>query len=294
MPHRAQPVAAVAYPIGTDGRASEKEPADAEPPKPRLRRHARAGARRARAEPEPRKPNVETIAAEGLRWVNIERPTPLEQRLAGGALRLPRPRPRGRALAQPAPEDRRVRRLPVHRPALPGLRPRRRAPERRRAGHLRRPRLPDHDPEPAAAAGRVPVRALPREGGAPRPALLAGLGLPALPDRRRRLRLLLPDAAQDRQQARRARGGDLRGPLRGDRARHLQRQAGDHQLPQGDPPAAHGAARPRAASSSRYLAPRGATWRSTSTTSSTLTSGSGTCSRTTRRSWRRWRTPTSR
>src|SRR6476660_750500 len=48
-------------------------------PKPSLRR----GARRARLaapapEPQERKPNVETIAAEGLRWVNIERPTPLE------------------------------------------------------------------------------------------------------------------------------------------------------------------------------------------------------------------------
>src|ERR687887_2623653 len=29
-------------------------------------------------EPAERKPNVETITAEGLRWVNIERPTPLE------------------------------------------------------------------------------------------------------------------------------------------------------------------------------------------------------------------------
>ena len=109
-----------------------------------------------------------------------------------------------------------------------------------------------------------------------------GLRLPALPDRRRRLRLLLPDAAQDRQQARRDRGRHLRGALRGGRPRHLQRQAGDHQLPQGDPPAAAGAARPRerqAAASS----PPTSTSRSTSTTSSTPTSGSGTCSRTTRR-----------
>ena len=53
------------------------------------------------------------------------------------------------------------------------------------------------------------------EGGAARAALLARLRLPALPPRRRQLRLLLPDAAQDRQQARRARGRDLRGPLRG-------------------------------------------------------------------------------
>ncbi len=48
-------------------------------PKPTLRRSARR-ARLAAPPPEPqeRKPNVETIAAEGLRWVKIERPTPLE------------------------------------------------------------------------------------------------------------------------------------------------------------------------------------------------------------------------
>ena len=137
-------------------------------------------------------------------------PGSLERDLARGALRLPRPRPRGRPLPQPAAEDRRLRRLPLHRPPLPGLRPRRRPARHRRARPLRRPRLRGHDPEPAAAAGRVPVRALPRQGGAARAALLARLRLPALPPRRRQLRLLLPDAAQDRQQARRARGRDLR------------------------------------------------------------------------------------
>ncbi len=48
-------------------------------PKPRLRRSARAGRLAAPApEPKERKPNVETITAEGLRWVNIESPSPLE------------------------------------------------------------------------------------------------------------------------------------------------------------------------------------------------------------------------
>jgi magnesium transporter len=48
-------------------------------PKPRLRRLARAGQLVAPSpEPKERKPNVETITAEGLRWVNIENPTPLE------------------------------------------------------------------------------------------------------------------------------------------------------------------------------------------------------------------------
>jgi magnesium transporter len=48
-------------------------------PKPRLRRAGRARQLVAPApEPAQRKPNVETITAEGLRWVNIERPSPLE------------------------------------------------------------------------------------------------------------------------------------------------------------------------------------------------------------------------
>src|SRR3712207_6854045 len=57
-----------------------------------------------------------------------------------------------------------------------------------------------------------------------------------------------PDAAQDGQQARAPGGGHPRGALGGDRARPVERQAGDHQLPQDRPPAAPGAARPRARS----------------------------------------------
>jgi magnesium transporter len=47
-------------------------------PRPRLRR-TRAGDLVAPAPPEPQTPNVEEIAAEGLRWVKIERPGSLEQ-----------------------------------------------------------------------------------------------------------------------------------------------------------------------------------------------------------------------
>src|ERR671930_1418283 len=48
-------------------------------PKPRLRRAGRARALAAPPpEPAERKPHVETITAEGLRWVNIESPSPLE------------------------------------------------------------------------------------------------------------------------------------------------------------------------------------------------------------------------
>jgi magnesium transporter len=46
-------------------------------PKPRLRRH-RGDQLVARPEPGERKPHVETVQGSGLRWVNIERPTPLE------------------------------------------------------------------------------------------------------------------------------------------------------------------------------------------------------------------------
>ncbi len=58
-----------------------------------------------------------------------------------------------------------------------------------------------------------------------------GLGLPALRDRRHDVRLLLPDPRQDRLQARPDRGRALRGRERRPGARHLQHQAGDHQLP---------------------------------------------------------------
>jgi magnesium transporter len=48
-------------------------------PKPRLRRAGRASQLVAPSpEPAERKPNVETVTAEGLRWVNIEQPSPLE------------------------------------------------------------------------------------------------------------------------------------------------------------------------------------------------------------------------
>ena len=49
-------------------------------PRPRLRRNPRAGGPVVDSElAEPRTPQVEEIAAEGLRWVNIERPSAVEQ-----------------------------------------------------------------------------------------------------------------------------------------------------------------------------------------------------------------------
>jgi magnesium transporter len=48
-------------------------------PKPRLRRHSRAAElASASAESRERQPRVETVSGHGLRWVNIDRPSPLE------------------------------------------------------------------------------------------------------------------------------------------------------------------------------------------------------------------------
>ena len=77
-------------------------------------------------------------------------------------------------------------------------------------------------------------------------ALREGLGPAAVRGARRPLRLLLPDPRQDRAQARQDRGRHPRGALRGARARHLERQAGDHLLPQDHQAAAPDAARARA------------------------------------------------
>ena len=62
-------------------------------PKPRLRRGARGDLIPAAAEPAERQPNVQTVTGEGLRWVNIERPSPLETAwLEPGSGKLRKPR----------------------------------------------------------------------------------------------------------------------------------------------------------------------------------------------------------
>src|SRR5581483_11391057 len=168
-------------------------------------------------------------------------------RAARRAVRLARPRPRGRPLQAPAAEGRRVPRVPLRRPPLSRLRQGRAATERRRAGRLPRRRLSDHAPERGAAPGDAPVRALRERRGAARDPLLQGLRLSPLPRPRRPVRLLLPDPGQDRAQAGHDRGRDVRGALRGSRPRHLQREAGDHLLPQDHQARARDAPRARAA-----------------------------------------------
>src|SRR5215203_2090407 len=205
-------------------------------PRPRLRR-TRAGELVAPAPPEPRGPNVEEIAAEGLRWVKIERPGSLEQawleeNFDFHALDYEDVLSRNQGPKIDVYDDYLfiVLQFPIFDSAA----------RRLGAGELDLFVGPGFlitiPNQPLQPVEYLFERCRQKEE------IRARLGVSALPTGRRRLRLLLPDAAQDRKQARRARGGDLRGPLRRDRARHLQRQAGDHQLSQGDPPAASGAA----------------------------------------------------
>ena len=90
-----------------------------------------------------------------------------------------------------------------------------------------------------------------------------GLRAPLLRGARRAVRATASRSSSASAEARRDRGRDLRGAHRDERARHLQRQAGDHRLPQDRQPAAPraAAARPRHAP-----LPEPRTWRSTTTT----------------------------
>ena len=84
------------------------------------------------------------VEACGLRWIHIDDPRLADREWLEAALRLPSARLGGRLLAQPALEARRLRRLPLHRPALPGLREVVRPAPDGGARPVRRPGLPDH------------------------------------------------------------------------------------------------------------------------------------------------------
>ena len=213
-------------------------------PKPRLRRAARAATvEHAQAPAEPR---VEVVEHGDLRWINIEQPGALEQawleeHFDFHPLDLEDVRSRNQRPKIDEYEDYLF--IVLHFPVFD------KTVGRLNAGELDIFIGPDFLitlPNSPLAPGRVPVRALPLERGDARPADVQGTRAAALQDRRRLVRLLLPDAAQDGQQARPDRGRDLRGRGRGRRARHLEREAGDHQLPQDHPAAASRAARPRA------------------------------------------------
>ena len=229
-------------------------------PKPTVRSRCAHARRRRHAPSEPERPDVEIIEASAglgpLRWINIERPRAidrawLEEHFDFHPLDYEDVFSRNQRPKVDEYDDYLF--VVLHFPRFDKVVGRLNAAE---VDFFVGPdyviTLPNEPLQPL----ELPVRALPHLRGVPRPALLPRARLPALQDRRRLRRRLVPDAAQDGQQARAPRGGHLRGPLGGDRPRHLQRQAGDHQLPQDRPPAARGAARPRAHQALRPRGPR--------------------------------------
>ena len=107
-----------------DANELQQEPADAEPPSPQAAQDHLAAGSSLLCRAEPLHPAHRGDRGQGLRWLHIDDPNCRRAGLAGGALRVPPAGLRGRALAQPAPQDRQVRGLPVHRAPLPGLRQR--------------------------------------------------------------------------------------------------------------------------------------------------------------------------
>ena len=97
-------------------------------------------------------------------------------RAPGRALRLAPARRRGRPLEAPAPEDRRVPRVPLRRPPLSGLRQAHPAAERGRARRLHRAGVPRHPPERRAAPRDAALRAVPRRRRAHRADFAKGSG----------------------------------------------------------------------------------------------------------------------
>ena len=203
---------------------------------------------------------------------------PARARVARGELRLPRPRPRGRPLAQPAPEDRRLRRLPVHRSPLST---RRGEARRRRARCVRRPGFPITIPnQPLQPVEYLfercrPTRRYASSSSPAAPAISStGWSMTASTTASRCCARSGTSSTRSRR--------DFEGRSGGDRARHLQCEAGDHQLPQGDPPAAAGA-RDLEIQAARFLAPRHGPRDLLRRHRRCPRARSGTCSRTTRR-----------
>ena len=251
----------------------------ARPTLSRIRRRPRYGSEVV----ETRAPRIRELTASGLTWVHVEQPSQLETGELADRFGFHELDVEDILSKRQRPKIDEYPRLPLRRPALPRLRQVDPAAERGRARRLPRPRLPDHTPErraPPRLAALQPLRGRPRAGGR---GLLEGVGLPALPRPRRSLRLLLPDSRQDRAQARRDRGRDVRG-ARARRSSATSRTRSRRSSPTGR--SSSRSAPPCACSSGTRSASCRRISSSTSTTSSTLPSGSGTCSTTTRRSSR--------
>ena len=177
-------------------------------------------------------PDVQRLEAHGLTWLNIESPTQLETAWLAEHydfhpldLEDVLSRRRQRAKIDEYPD---YLFIVLHFPRFD-----------KRAGRLQAAELNlfvmrgprHHAPQRAAQAAQRRLVALRAQRDGARAADEQGLGLPALRDRRRDVRLLLPDPRQDRLQARRDRGRAVRGRERRPGPRHLEHQAGDHQLP---------------------------------------------------------------
>jgi len=255
-----------------------------------LRAHGSTGTQ----PPPPPEPNVEIVEHGGLRWINIERPGPVDQAWLEEHFRVPT-RSTTRTSARATSGRRSTPMTTTSSSSLhfPVVRQAGGPPQRGRGLDIfvrartswsRCRTCHSSRSSTCSSAAAAPSRRA--RSSSPRArATCSTRSVDSSFD------YCFPMPPQDRQQARPPRGGDLRGPLPGGRARHLQRQAGDHQLPQDHPAGAPGAARPRAHQAALHgRGPRDLLRRHTST----RRSDSGTCSRTTRKSWRRSRTRTSR
>ena len=213
-------------------------------PRPRIRRGRRSAGGEVLARVEPR---IAELSAERPH-LDSRRPADLR---GGGrarrALRLPRARRRGRPLEAPAAEDRRVPGLPLRRPPLPVLRQGRPAAERGRARRLHRAGLPDHAPERRAAPGHVPLPPLRGGRGAARrsssrrdPATCSTTSSTTSSTTASR------SSTRSRTSSTGSRTRCTRARSDGGRPRHLEREAGDHRLPEDHQARARDAPRARA------------------------------------------------
>ena len=244
-------------------------------------RPARARSRGVDSPPEPPEPRAEIVETPGLRWIHIERPRAidqawLEEHFDFHALDYEDVFSRNQRPKVDEYDDYLF--IVLHFPRFDKTVSRLNAAE---VDIFVGPGLPDHAAQRAPAADRVSVRPLRSNEELRENMFSKGAGY--------LLYKIVDDSVDASFPMLRKMGNKLErieedifeGEASRGRARHLQRQAGDHQLPQGRPPAARRASATSSAPS-RATSPRTST--STSTTSSTRPSASGTCSRTTRRS----------
>ena len=144
----------------------------------------RRGRATAEVAPERTEPRVEIVESPGLRWINIERPRSLEQawleeHFEFHALDYEDVRSRNQRPKVDEYDDYLF--IVLHFPRYDKKVSRLNAAE---VDFFVGPDFLITLPNEPLERDRVPVRALPHQRGVPRPAVLQGLGLPALQDRR--------------------------------------------------------------------------------------------------------------